>query len=110
MCKQRRVYGKGWKASSADSVENAFIDRKALSSSVHGELLSLYRYYLVAGGMPATVAIIPVEVKADEHVRSRSLSVHREQFGPELSIRLPTGISVLRAILHNSALCHLAAE
>lgn len=34
--------------------------------------------------------IIPVEVKAGEHVRSRSLSVYREQFRPELSIRLST--------------------
>lgn len=35
-------------------------------------------------------SIVPVEVKASSHVRSRSLSVYRERFKPQLSIRLST--------------------
>ena len=34
--------------------------------------------------------VIPVEVKASDHVRSRSLSVYRDGFRPRLSIRLST--------------------
>ena len=33
---------------------------------------------------------VPVEVKSSEHVRSRSLSVYKNRFSPELSIRLST--------------------
>ena len=33
-------------------------------------------------------SIVPIEVKAGEHVRSRSLSVFRDRFNPSLSIRL----------------------
>ncbi len=35
-------------------------------------------------------AIIPIEVKASSHVRSRSLSVYRNRFNPVLSIRIST--------------------
>jgi hypothetical protein len=31
--------------------------------------------------------IIPIEVKADENVRSKSLTFYRKEFSPELSIR-----------------------
>ena len=31
LCKQRRVYGKGWKASSADSAGNAFTARRFIT-------------------------------------------------------------------------------
>lgn len=34
--------------------------------------------------------VVPVEVKAGEHVRSRSLSVYRNTYNPSLSIRLST--------------------
>ena len=34
--------------------------------------------------------VVPVEVKAGEHIRSRSLSVFRNSFSPELSVRLST--------------------
>ena len=34
--------------------------------------------------------IVPVEVKASSHVRSRSLSVYRDRFDPKLSIRVST--------------------
>ena len=32
--------------------------------------------------------IIPIEVKADVHVKSRSLSVYRQRYKPELAIRI----------------------
>ena len=32
--------------------------------------------------------VVPIEVKASDHVRSRSLSVYRNSFNPPLSIRL----------------------
>jgi predicted AAA+ superfamily ATPase len=31
--------------------------------------------------------IIPIEVKSDQNIRSRSLSVYREKYNPEISIR-----------------------
>ncbi|MCE1157152.1 MAG: ATP-binding protein [Spirochaetia bacterium] len=34
--------------------------------------------------------LIPIEVKSGEHAKSRSLSVYRERYKPELSIRLST--------------------
>ncbi len=34
--------------------------------------------------------LIPIEVKAGEHAKSRSLSVYRERYKPDLSIRLST--------------------
>jgi predicted AAA+ superfamily ATPase len=34
--------------------------------------------------------LIPIEVKAGKHAKSRSLSVYRELYKPELSIRLST--------------------
>ncbi len=40
--------------------------------------------------MQAGTVVVPIEVKANEHVRSRSLSVYRERFNPLLSIRLST--------------------
>jgi len=52
-------------------------------------------YYWESGGraevdfiLPKGEALIPVEVKAGEHAKSRSLSVYRERFKPELSVRL----------------------
>ena len=40
--------------------------------------------------MQAGTAVVPIEVKASDHVRSRSLSVYRSSFNPNLSIRLST--------------------
>lgn len=44
----------------------------------------------VVGSLIQSGSIVPVEVKASSHVRSRSLSVYRERFKPQLSIRLST--------------------
>ena len=38
----------------------------------------------------AGTEVVPIEVKASSHVRSRSLSVYREKFRPRLSLRLST--------------------
>ncbi len=40
--------------------------------------------------LQAGTSVVPVEAKAGEHVRSRSLSVFRDRFTPSLSIRLST--------------------
>jgi len=32
-------------------------------------------------------SVIPVEVKSDENVKSRSLSVYRQKYNPEVSVR-----------------------
>ena len=32
-------------------------------------------------------AIIPIEVKSDENVKSRSLNVYRQKYNPEISVR-----------------------
>ena len=40
--------------------------------------------------MQAGTAVVPIEVKASDHVRSRSLSVYRSSFSPNLCIRLST--------------------
>lgn len=54
-------------------------------------------YYWVSSGqaeidflLQSGVSVVPVEVKAGEHVRSRSLSVYRNSFSPSLCIRLST--------------------
>jgi len=46
--------------------------------------------------------IIPVEVKSDENIKSRSLSIYRNQFGPGLSIRFS-----LRNIHYHDGLLNL---
>ena len=40
--------------------------------------------------LQAGTSVVPVEAKAGEHVRSRSLSVFRDRFTPSFSIRLST--------------------
>jgi hypothetical protein len=54
-------------------------------------------YYWESGGQAEVdfillrgEALIPVEVKSGEHTKSRSLSVYRDRFKPEMSIRLST--------------------
>ena len=54
-------------------------------------------YYWESGGqaevdfiLQKEKILIPIEVKAGEHAKSRSLSVYRERYKPELSIRLST--------------------
>lgn len=54
-------------------------------------------YYWESGGraevdfiLQKGESLIPIEVKAGEHAKSRSLSVYRERFKPELGIRLST--------------------
>lgn len=36
-------------------------------------------------------AIIPIEVKSDENVKSRSLNVYRQKYNPEISVRYSFG-------------------
>jgi len=54
-------------------------------------------FYWESGGkaevdfiVPQGETLVPIEVKSGDHTRSRSLSVYRERFKPELSIRLST--------------------
>ena len=44
--------------------------------------------YLYVGGMPEAVDVVPIEVKAEENLKSKSLQVYVNKFKPSYAVRV----------------------